>query len=228
MKKREKVSLNLKTFEGFLGNIDLEVVFENNTTNKITKLCTIGGISDTLIISRQVFVAQYDEKLDLQRVEDALLMNHENSYLFDDDINPYYFIFEKCDLNNKGFMKYLREYYSDISKIGAHGSFEDFELNLNRGLSMKTELNYHDIDIDKDDICRIYVDHVKGSITILLSVKYGKDDAVEKIVIKRKDCDNSNCNLSYLSYPLGDFFNKEKIGLTFNNYSQTMIKKRED
>lgn len=209
--KKENFILSLSHSFG-----ELNLNFEDKTTNKVFPVLKLNTVSDTLTISRQVFVADYKKKIDLVDAESGLFIkNHDVTVMgiFNDNLNSE----DENRLSNT----------LNIAKINAHGSFENFKLNLNYLLGLKITLNSDVINFDKKEVCYIYVNQNNGSITILLSIKYGygDDEGFERIVIKQ------NVNGDYLiceSFALRNLFNKDKKDQVYRDYTKIIISEVEE
>lgn len=210
--KNRDFSLNLKCNEGLFGE-KLEVGFLNKSTGKFKTLFMIDKVSDSIILDRQVFVAKYKENIELQNMEDGLFMHigHGDNFLE--------YIFKKSELS-KDWKQYLFNNYN-ISKCNAFGSVENFEVSTHPTMEVNISLSSGDININKKETCYIYVDRENSTITVLLSVWYGDDEAVEKIVIRQKD--GSSGNLFYINVGLGKFLNKEKYDIIQTDYLKSVV-----
>lgn len=210
-KKNRDFSLNLKCNEGVFGE-KLEVGFLNNRTGKFKTLFMIDKVSDSIILDRQIFVAKYKKNIELQDMEDGLLMH--NGY--GDDFLEY--IFNRRELD-KDWKQYLFNKYN-IIKCNAFGSVENFEVSTHPTMAVNISLSSGDINFNKKEACYIYVDRENSTITVLLSVWYGNDEAVEKIVIRQKD---GSSGLFYMNVELGKFLNKEKYDIIQTDYLKSVV-----
>ncbi len=213
--KNRDFSLNLKCNKGLFGE-KLEVGFLNNSTGKFKTLFMIDKVSDSIILDRQVFVAKYKENIELQDMEDGLFMHEGHG----DDFLEY--VFNTKELNDNWKHYLFNEY--DIVKCNAHGSVKNFEVSTHPTMGVNISLSSGDINLNKKEICYIYVDRKNSTITVLLSVWYGNDEAVEKIVIRQKD--GSSGYLFYINVELGKFLNKKKYDIIQTDFLKSVVCKK--
>ena len=194
-----------------LSGEELEIGFLNKDNGYFKTLFRIDKSSESFILDRQIFIACYSNNLDLENIQDGLLMHCGYANFLNN-------IFNRSEIDSSWENILLNEY--NVFKCNAFGSVTNFEINTYPTMEVNINLNSSDINFNKKETCYIYVNRENSTITILLSVLCGDTEAVEKIVIRRK---NRSSGLFYMNVELGKFLNKKKYDIIQTDYLKSIV-----